>query len=174
MKISLVGYMGSGKTTIGRHLSEILGIKFLDLDELIQGFAQKNIAEIFKDVGEIKFRKLEREILLNQLASESEFILAVGGGTPVYYDNMKQINDHSTSIYLRSNPNFLSERLIHEKSSRPLIAHVRDEDLTEFVAKHLFERRNFYEEANYVINIHSKSTDEITQEIMHLPGFHQQ
>ena len=173
MKISLVGYMGSGKTTIGKDLSEKLHLNFKDLDLLIEESTQKSISALFKELGEIKFRKLERKILLSQLESDSDFVLALGGGTPVYYDNMKQINDYTTCVYLRANPKFLAERLIHEKPIRPLIAHLADEDLREFVAKHLFERRNFYEEANYVIDIHLKSPQEITNEIMHLPAFHQ-
>lgn len=165
--------MGSGKTTVGKQLSKELKLKFIDLDALIEEFTQKSIINIFKELGEIKFRKLEREILLGQLESNSEFVLAVGGGTPVYYDNMKQINDYTTSVYLRSNPKFLAERLINEKSNRPLIMHLKDEDLPEFVAKHLFERRNYYEKANFTIDIQPKSTEEITQEIMRLPEFHQ-
>ncbi len=168
MKISLIGYMGSGKSTIGRQLSDKLGIKFLDLDQLIEKHTYKSILQLFQEQGEIKFRKTERELLLNTLNSESDFVLAVGGGTPVYYDNMKQINDFSTSIYLRSNPKNLAERLKSEKSERPLIAHLSDEDLPEFVAKHLFERRNFYEEANYTVDINSKTIDEIVKQIIYL------
>lgn len=168
MQISLIGYMGSGKSTIGKRLSQILQIKFLDLDELIESHTQKSISELFSELGEIKFRKIERELLLSILQSEIHFVLAVGGGTPVYYDNIVQMNQHTKSIYLRSNPKYLAERLINEKSARPLITHINDEDLTEFIAKHLFERRSYYEEANYKIDITLKGVDEITDEIIHL------
>lgn len=173
MKFSLIGYMGSGKTTIGRELAKKLNIDFLDLDELIQNHTQKSISAFFKESGEIKFRKTEREVLISILGSEKDYVLAVGGGTPVYYDNMNLIKENTTSIYLRSNPKFLSERLVQEKSKRPVIAHLKDEQLPEFVAKHLFERRNFYEESNYTIDIPAKSVNEITNEIIQLPGLRQ-
>lgn len=168
MKISLVGYMGSGKTTIGKGLAEKLSLDFLDLDELIQNHAQKSISEFFKSSGEIKFRKTEREVLINTLESKNDYVLAVGGGTPVYYDNMDLIKGKTISIYLRSNPKFLAERLVQKKSNRPMIAHLKDEELPEFVAKHLFERRNFYEESDYTIDIPNKSVIEITDEIIQL------
>lgn len=173
MKISLIGYMGSGKTTIGKELAEKLKIDFLDLDKLIEIHAQKTISELFKELGEIRFRKIEREVLMDVLNKKSDFVLAVGGGTPVYYNNINLINEQTISIYLRSNPKFLAERLIHEKSNRPMIAHLADDDLLEFVAKHLFERRNFYEESNYKIDIQSKSVIDISEEIIHLLDLHQ-
>jgi len=168
MKISLVGYMGSGKSVVGKALATKLNLEFFDLDQQIQDSAGMTIPELFKQYGEIKFRKLERELLLQTLESRIGFVLALGGGTPVYYDNMKQVNTHSTSFYLRSNLKFLAERLEKEKSKRPLIAHLKDEELPEFIAKHLFERRNFYEQAHHTVDIGSKSVDEITQEIIHL------
>lgn len=173
MKISLIGYMGSGKTTIGRELAKKLKIDFMDLDELIQNDAKKSVSEFFKTSGEIKFRKTEREVLMNALNSEKDYVLAVGGGTPVYYDNMDLINENTTSIYLRANPKYLAERLIPEKSERPMIAHLKNEELPEFVAKHLFERRNFYEESNYTVDIYSKSLSEISNEIIQLLNLHQ-
>ncbi|SMC45430.1 shikimate kinase [Moheibacter sediminis] len=168
MKVSLIGYMGSGKTTIGKELAEKLKTDFLDLDKLIENHTKKTISELFKELGEIRFRKIEREVLMDILNTKSDFILAVGGGTPVYYDNMNLINEETISIYLRANPKFLSERLINEKLSRPMIAHLADEDLLEFIAKHLFERRNFYEESNFKIDIQFKSVSEISEEIIHL------
>lgn len=173
MKISLVGYMGSGKTTIGRELAKDLITDFFDLDGLIQNHNNKTIFELFKDLGEIKFRKIEREVLMDVLNSEKDYVLAVGGGTPVYYDNMNLINEKTISIYLRSNPKYLAERLIPEKLDRPLIAHLKDEELPEFVAKHLFERRNFYELSTYTIDIPNKSVSEIKSEIIQLLDLHQ-
>lgn len=160
--------MGSGKSVIGKQLADKLQLDFIDLDNRIEEHSQKSITTLFKEFGEIKFRKLEREVLLKTLVSESNFVLAVGGGTPVYYDNIVQINNYSTSVYLRSHPNHLAERLREEKSHRPLIAHLADEELPEFVAKHLFERRNFYEKAHYTVDVPSKSVHEITKEISHL------
>lgn len=172
MKITLVGYMGSGKSTIGKELAALLNLHFIDLDKQIEKHTGKTVSELFKE-GEIKFRKLEREVLLNTLKSNSNIVLAVGGGTPVFYDNMKQLNDYSTSVYLQSNPAHLVERLVNDKSHRPLIAHLSDEALPEFIAKHLFERRNFYEQADLTVSVNSKSTEEITKEIIRLLARHQ-
>lgn len=167
MKISLIGYMGSGKSFIGKTLASKLNMNFIDLDREIEDSAGIMISELFRQQGEIKFRKLEHELLLKNLESEKSFIMALGGGAPAYYDNMKQVNNHSFSFYLRANPKSLAERLVGEKSNRPLIAHLSDEELPEFIAKHLFERRNFYEKAKFTIDVNSKSPNEISEEIIH-------
>lgn len=166
MKISLAGYMGSGKTSVGKDLAKKLNLVFLDLDELIKIQTAQTINEIFKNQGEIKFRKIEREILLTTLNQESNYVLALGGGTPAYYDNMKQINEHTFSVYLRLSPMELTQRLYNERESRPLISHLKKEDFPEFIGKHLFERRNFYEQAQFTIDVKSKTTKEIVSEII--------
>ena len=168
LKVSLVGYMGSGKSAVGLDLATKLNIPFIDLDSWIETKMNQSISELFKTLGEIKFRKLENESLLEILQNESDFVLATGGGTPVYYNNMSMIETLSESFYLRLNPSQLTERLINEKSTRPLIAHIKDEDLPEFIAKHLFERRNFYEKAKYKLDVGPKSIQEISSEIINL------
>lgn len=165
MKISLVGYMGSGKSSIGAYMASQLHIPFWDLDELIEQKANLSISELIDNLGEIRFRKLEREVLLEFLSNHKQFILSTGGGTPVYYDNMDQLNEYSDTIYLRLNPQELASRLMKEKSKRPLIAHIEDENLTEFIAKHLFERRGFYEKAKHTINVTEKLIPQISKEI---------
>lgn len=173
MKISLLGYMGSGKSTIGKELASKLNLKFIDLDKFISSKHQKSIPEIFATDGEIKFRKYEREALIEILEAEENFILSLGGGTPAYYDNMDLINQATHSIYLRLTPKELIERLRPEKSSRPLIAHLSDEEFPEFIAKHLFERRNFYENAKSILAVQEKSVKEIIEEIiLNLPHPH--
>ena len=144
MIITLVGYMGTGKSHISNILSSKLNFKLFDLDQEISNKFELSIAEIFKNNGEIFFRKAEKETLNEILSSEESVILSVGGGTPVYYDNMERINDKSISIYLRTGVSTLTERLKKNKHKRPLIAKIADEDLPEFIAKHLFERNPFY------------------------------
>ena len=173
MKITLLGYMGSGKTTIGKELSDTLNFKFVDLDEFIEFVYKKPVSEIFSHEGEIKFRKYEREALMEILNSSDDLILSLGGGTPAYYDNMDFINKHSNSFYLRLTPSDLVKRLMEEKISRPLLAHLSDEELPEFIAKHLFERRNFYEKAMKTINVKEKTVEEIVQEIILNPNLQQ-
>lgn len=168
MKITLVGYMGCGKSTIGQELATQFGFPFFDLDVEIEKKYGKTISELFSQLGEIKFRKIEKEALEAIFDRSNDFVLAVGGGTPAYYQNMQALLENSLPIYLRLNPVELSQRLAQEKQKRPLIAHLNDEDLVEFIAKHLFERRQFYEQAPIIVDVKSKSVKELVEEIKNL------
>ena len=169
MKVILLGYMGSGKSTVGRLLGEQLGIPFLDLDAVIEQQEATTIPQIFSEKGEIHFRKLEHNILLDLLASPDSFILALGGGTPCYSGNMSAILQVTPAVfYLKMNIPSLVIRLIPEKANRPLISHVPDEELPEFIGKHLFERSPFYEQAPFVLNANEKSAAELVKEIQGL------
>lgn len=167
MKIILVGYMVSGKSTIGKLLSESLHIPFYDLDHLIEMLLDAKINEIFEQKGELYFRKKEREILIDFLNSTDNYVLALGGGTPCYYDNFELYqSDHIQSVYLKATVNTILERLNTQKVSRPLVARFNEEELQEFVAKHLFERSYFYQQVKNVVSIDNKNESEITSEIM--------
>lgn len=166
MIISLVGYMGSGKSHISKILSEKLNFKLIDLDKEISRRNKLTISEIFEKKGEIYFRKLERETLEEILASEENVILSLGGGTPVYYNNMEIINHNSKSVFLRASVGTLSERLLKQKEKRPLIAKISDEDLPEFIAKHLFERNEFYNKAQANVITDNKTPEVIVDEII--------
>lgn len=168
MIISLLGYMGSGKTHVSKNLSKKINFKLIDLDEEITKKNQKSIAEIFSERGEIYFRKQEKEILESILDLKENIVLSLGGGTPAYFENIKVINEKSVSIYLRASVSTLSSRLISEKNSRPLVAKINDEDLPEYIAKHLFERNFYYNQAKHIVNTDAKSPDEIVQEIEYL------
>ena len=166
MIISLVGYMGSGKSHISKLLSAKLHYKLLDLDKEISLRLNKSISEIFQKDGEIYFRKKEKEILEEILQEKENSILSVGGGTPTFYRNMDAINEKSTSFFLRTSVKTLSERILKNKEKRPLLARIPDEELPEFIAKHLFERNQFYQKANYIIETEGKSPEEILKEII--------
>lgn len=161
MIITLIGYMGSGKSFVGRQLSDRLSFPFYDLDTLIEEKEKKTISTLFKEKGEIYFRKIERMVLMETLKQKDDCILSLGGGTPCFYDTMDLINENSTSFYLQNSIQTLSKRLQKEKGKRPLIAHLEDDQLPEFIAKHLFERRPFYERAIYTINIDQQDVEEI-------------
>jgi shikimate kinase len=168
MKVFLLGYMASGKSTIGRILAKKMNYKFIDLDAFIETQEHLSIEEIFKEKGEIYFRKKESEYLQLILHKRDDFIIALGGGTPCYGGSMellKQRND-TVTIYLRASISTIVDRLKHEKSKRPLVAHLdTDEALTEFVGKHLFERSYFYNQAEVVMPIDEKDMDEIIDDI---------
>lgn len=168
MIISLLGYMGSGKTHISKNLSEKLAFKFIDLDEEIILKNNSSIPEIFREKGEIYFRKEEKEILETILDSTADIVLSLGGGTPAYYSNMMTINEKSISIFLRTSISTLVARLQNEKESRPLINKIPEAELPEYIAKHLFERNHFYNEAKFSITTDGKTAEEITIEIENL------
>jgi shikimate kinase len=157
--------MGSGKSHVSKVLSKELQLKLIDLDHQISLKNKMTIPEIFQKRGEIYFRKQEKEILEEILATENHAVLSVGGGTPVYYNNMEVINQATESIFLLTSVNNLAERLLKQKQKRPLIAKINDEDLPEFIAKHLFERNAYYSQAKYTIATDGKEVPEIVKEI---------
>jgi shikimate kinase len=166
MKIIVLGYMASGKSTIGKEISKKLDMNFIDLDVYISEQEKRSISEIFKTKGEIYFRKIEHTYLKELLNNEADFVLSLGGGTPCYANNMELIqSSKAKSIYIQASIPTLVARLLKEKDTRPLVADLENEQITEFVAKHLFERRFFYEQAAILLNTENKSVQEIVSEI---------
>lgn len=168
MIISLAGYMGSGKSHIAKLLSEKMNFELIDLDKEIILKNKSSIAEIFEKKGEIYFRKLERETLEEILATRENSILSLGGGTPVYYNNIEVINNRSESIYLKANIPTLVQRLAPNKAKRPLIAKLEDDALPEFIAKHLFERTPYYSKCKYTVSTDNKEPEEVIAEIIQI------
>tara|TARA_R110001583_G_scaffold101865_3_gene248382 strand:+ start:7777 stop:8292 length:516 start_codon:yes stop_codon:yes gene_type:complete len=169
VKIVLVGYMGSGKTTIGKLLSNKLKISFLDLDEVIEQGLEDSISNIFNGKGEIFFRKKEHEYLIDVLSKKEQLILSTGGGTPCYSGNMETmltLADHV--FYLKVSIPGLVKRLLLEKEHRPLIKNIDNGELPEFIGKHLFERNNFYLKANHIIECDDKDPESLVAEIQEL------
>lgn len=165
MIISLLGYMGCGKTHVAKMLSRQMQYPLLDLDACISQEHQLTIPQIFEQRGEIYFRKQEKEILHRLLQQQSKCILSVGGGTPVFYDNMETLNASSETVFLRTSVNTLAQRLLKNKERRPLLQRIADEDLPEFIAKHLFERNGYYAKAKYIVDTDGKTPEEIAREI---------
>lgn len=161
--------MGSGKSAIGKKLASYLNFDFIDLDDFIEASENMTISELFKAKGEIYFRKQEHIYLRNLLDSKSRFVLSLGGGTPCYGSNMeilKSANDVK-SFYLKAGIKTLLNRLSQGKENRPLIKRIKNDDvLEEFIAKHIFERRPFYNQADIEISVDGKSLDEITREVL--------
>ena len=166
--IILLGYMGSGKTSIGKKISKILKIKFYDLDKLIENKFNKTVNEIFLEQGEINFRKKERALLENILNKKKIFVLSLGGGTPCYFDNIEYIlKKTGLTIFLKPEIKQLSKKLYRKKAKRPIIKDVRTEKkMIEFVSKHLFERDVFYNKANITIDCYKKDADAICDHII--------
>ena len=168
MNIILLGYMGVGKSLIGQHLSKILNRKFIDLDEYIETKKNRSIHDIFRDSGDIYFRKIESQLLNDCLLNNSNIILSVGGGTPCYNNNMTLINSHNNiSVYLKNRNIELAKRLFQIKEFRPLISNIESEKkMIEFVSKHLFEREIFYNQASIKIDCYKKNINTICEQII--------
>lgn len=165
MKIILIGYMGSGKSNVGLSLAHKLKIPFIDLDNYISEKEQLSVSDIFKIKGEIYFRKKETFYLQEILNDVNNAIIATGGGTPCFGNNMELLKNKSKTIYLKTSINSLVNRLIPNKNKRPLISHLSDEDLPEFIAKHLFERAPYYQQSEFIVSTDGKSIREIADEI---------
>jgi len=169
MKVVLIGYMGSGKSIIAKKLASNLQVACKELDDLIENKSKMNIKTIFSEKGELYFRKLEHELFLEKIKSNDSFVLSTGGGTPCYYNNHELLkSDNCISIYLKASVSTLYNRLINERVNRPLLTSLNDEELKEFIAKHLFERSFYYNHAKYTILVDDKTTDEIVSEIKSL------
>lgn len=166
-KIILLGYMGCGKSTIANTLSKITNVPYVDLDKNIEERTNLSINEIFEQRGEIYFRKLEHEIFVELVNSPENMIIGLGGGTPCYANNQELLKGNNVfSIYLKASIETLFDRLVNNKSDRPLLANKTDEELKEFIAQHLFERSFYYNQAKYKVSIDGKTKDETTQDII--------
>lgn len=166
IKIVLLGYMGSGKSTIAHLLSEKTQIEAFDLDEIIEERAGLSIKNIFEQKGEVFFRKLENQIFKELISSEKEMILSLGGGTPCYANNHELLNgDGVVSFYLKASIETLYGRLLSVKDNRPLIAEQEEEEMKEYIAKHLFDRSYYYNQATHIVSVDGKSPEEVSAEI---------
>lgn len=152
--IFLIGYMGAGKSVVGKLLSQINSFNFYDLDEYIEAKEGKKVSEIFNQNNEVYFRKIENKYLKEISLLKDNKIISTGGGTPCFQNNFEIINEspNSTSIYLKANIDVLVNRLKDSIDNRPIISHLTDEyKLKEFITKHLFERNYYYEKSRIKI-----------------------
>src|SRR6185295_14793787 len=148
----IIGFMGSGKTHWGRLLSQKLSIPFFDLDELIVSKAEKSIADIFAAEGEEYFRLLEKDIMHIITESHDSFVMACGGGTPCYFNNIDYMNQAGTSVWIHTPLDIIFERLVKEKDTRPLVSGLSDEQLKDYIAKKFSDRKIYYEQANIAVD----------------------
>lgn len=166
-KIVLLGYMGCGKSTITNRLSKTTHIPFVDLDKIIEEKTNSSINQIFEQHGEIYFRKLEHDVFVELLNAPENIIIGLGGGTPCYANNHELLKgDNVLSIYLKASIETLFERLAANKSKRPLIADKNDDEMKEFIAKHLFDRSFYYNHAQHKVVVDGKTVEETVAEIL--------
>ncbi len=168
-KIILVGYMAVGKSTIGKIVAEKMQMKWLDLDKVIEKNANLSVAGIFEAKGEIYFRKQEHIELKKLIESDENLVISTGGGTPCYSNNHLLLNGNNVvSIYLGASIDELFDRLKNNNGERPLVANQSEEQLKEFIAKNLFDRSYYYNQATFKINTGNKTPEVIADEIIAL------
>lgn len=159
--------MGSGKTTIGKLLASKLSFRFIDSDDEIEKFTNQSVNEIFSNQGEEFFRKTENKIL-KIIDSSENIVVATGGGTPCFAENLNIMNNGGTTIYLKCSTNTLLKRLSEEKKIRPLLKNKNSEELSNFIDSKLREREKFYNEAKLIIDTENFTTGHIVEIIYKL------
>ena len=165
----LWGYMGSGKSSIGRAVARNLNLEFKDLDKIISEESGMSISDFIRKRGDLAFRKLERQMLLEH--QDFAGIFSCGGGTPCYYDNAEWMVSKGQTVYLRASPSWLHHRLAASRSrgiKRPQLMGVADQDLGEFIAKHLFERQHFYQMAHHKIAVDQNPAEHVVEALERL------
>ena len=152
IRIILIGYMGAGKTTVGKALAKELGVPFYDLDWYIESRMHKTVAQIFAEKGEEGFRKIEHN-MLHEIAEFEDVIVSCGGGTPCFFDNIDYMNQQGPVIYLKADPEVLYKHLVMSKNDRPLLRGKSPEELITFIREQLEKREPFYTKAKYTLDV---------------------
>lgn len=165
MRIFIVGYMLSGKSTIGKRLAKLLNYKFIDTDKAIEQQYKLSVSDIFKKYGEDVFRTLEKQ-MIETLKEEDNVVVSTGGGYVCYNDNMKWVKENGKSIYLKLTPEAIVSRHKITKRPRPLLQNKTDEELLEFVKQTLKEREFYYQQSDFIFNALSLKPEEIIKIIL--------
>lgn len=139
--------MGSGKSTLGKLVSRATGVEFIDLDNYIEGRFSRSISAIFAEKGEDGFREIERR-MLHEVAEMEDVLVACGGGTPCFFDNIEYMNSKGTTVWLNADNSVLHSRLMRGRHKRPLIASLDSDGLSKFIADALARRNPFYSKAS--------------------------
>lgn len=151
-RIILIGYMGAGKTTLGKALSKDVGLPFYDLDWYIENRMRKTIKQLFEERGEEDFRILERN-MLHEIAEFENVIISCGGGTPCFFDNMQYINSKGKTVYLKASTDVILRHLNMGKTVRPLLVNKTHNEIQTFIQKQIQEREHIYLKAKYVFDV---------------------
>jgi shikimate kinase len=167
MKIFLIGFMGAGKTHWGRELSRKLNLPFFDLDEQVVSREDKSISDIFSEKGEEYFRLLEKETLHIITESHDSFIMACGGGSPCYFNNLDYMNQAGTTVWINTPIDVLFKRLLEEKNERPLIRSLTDDQLRGFIIKKFADRKIYYEQADVIVDDEPVHLDSLIEMVFH-------
>lgn len=151
-RIFILGYMGSGKTTVGKRLAKALSLSFVDLDAYIETRYRKTVPVLFEEMGEDGFRQIENRSLC-EVSEFEDVVISTGGGTPCFFDNMDIMNRSGVTLYLEAHPEDLAAHLLASKTVRPLIAGKSKEELVPFIEGHLASRESYYKKAQIIYPI---------------------
>ena len=168
VKIFLVGFMGCGKTHWGQRLAEKLTLPFFDLDLQIEEKEEKNITEIFAAQGEEHFRLLEKDVLHLVTESHDSFIMATGGGTPCFYNNIDYMKAQGVVVWINCPVDCLHGRLLKEKEKRPLIRDLSDDQLHAYITKKYADRKIYYRQASVIIDGENLTLENLLNKIVHI------
>lgn len=160
MRVFLIGFMGSGKTYIGERLAAALQYDFIDVDQHLEAQSGRSVSDIFATEGEDAFRRLE-SAALKSLGTKGNCIISTGGGAPCFFDNMKWMNAHGVSVYLKVSSSILLERLLPRTDKRPLLAGKSEEEIRAFIEESLTQREPFYEQAEITLNQTTTDMDRV-------------
>lgn len=152
IRVILIGYMGAGKTTVGKELAKALGVQFYDLDWYIETRMRKTVKQIFDEKGEEGFRKIEHS-MLHEVAEFENVVISCGGGTPCFFDNIDYMNQQGDTIYLQASPEILYQHLQMGKGVRPLLLNKTPEEVKVFIREQLAYREQFYLKANHILDV---------------------
>lgn len=162
MKVFLIGFMGSGKSTLGKKLALKLGYTFIDIDKVIENQINMSISEYFQKNGEDSFRELESSVL-KTLEFPENTIIATGGGAPCFYDNLQWMNENGTTIYLSLSPKALAKRLESATEQRPVLQNLKGDKLEQFIAEKLRLREKFYTQAEVIVKGFDQTPEKIIE-----------
>lgn len=163
----LVGYMGCGKSTLGRKLARRLGVPFVDTDALVEEREGASVADLFRYEGERRFREVERETLDRVIAENPIAVVSTGGGLPTWSDNMACMNAAGHTIYLRRSAEQIACRLSpYGRRKRPRLQGLDGEELVAFMARDMAQREPFYGQATLVVDCDKLSDEELVERIV--------
>jgi len=166
-RIILIGYMGAGKTTLGRALARDIGLPFYDLDWYIESRMHKTVAQLFSEHGEEGFRKIEHN-MLHELAEFEDIVISCGGGTPCFFDNIDYLNQQGETVYLKTSPDVLYRHLSMGRTVRPLLQNKTADEVSRFIEQQLALREPYYTKAKHTLDIslldnHAKIQDSVAR-----------
>ena len=167
MKLFLIGYMGCGKSSLGRKIAKACNVEFYDMDSMIEQREGASVSDIFHFAGEEYFREKERELIEEVAAAEDDVVVSTGGGVPAWRDNMERMNAIGQAVYLRRTAEQIASRLSpHGRQKRPKLRGLNDEELVAFMRSNMAEREPFYSKARYCIDCAAMSDEELIETIL--------